>query len=185
MPRVDDGSQNLTKRPHSSYKNYTIGSTRIMSRHAYELLEMALKYMVIDSCRRFLSISVHLSPHLRRRPRDDWGVPLPSQAEDRHESSWQQWRLPGQSSGALGTGGGDWTSPQTGNQSKLLRYITEIDSSTRADKSYRAPECDHVTNKLWSALMRLTLGMEQEPGNKWAPGQDERVNESHLTVTLL
>lgn len=73
-----------------------------------------------------LWFSVYFSPHLRCCPRDDWGVPLPSQAENRHEPSWQQWGLPGQSSSALGAGGRNRTCLEAGNNARAPPFYTKI-----------------------------------------------------------
>lgn len=67
-------------------------------------------------------LPVHLSADLRRRPSYDRSLPLPAQAAHRLQPQGQHWRLPGQSSRSLGSGGGDRESPQTGDALQRLGF---------------------------------------------------------------
>lgn len=80
-------------------------------------------------------LAVHLRPHLRRRPRHDRGVPLPAQTENRPEPSWEYRGLSGQPCGAVVTGCGNRTRPQTGNQLETLHF-GNISASASEHETY-------------------------------------------------
>ena len=80
---------------------------------------------------------VHLCADLRCGAGDDRGLQVPAQAAYRPHPPREQWRLPGQPCSAMGPGGGDRTSSQTGISSEPFGWVSKL-----------ARSIQHVGNRL-------------------------------------